>query len=202
MWPTGSASGQHPAPGRLTGPALGWPSTRPDQALASPWGTRPCRMAPGPGRPRSPGDPCRRPRPWSIPTGPRSCAGPSSGCTSRWYRSCRARCTWRRGAAPRPAHPRARVSVLNAGIARSVGIGPGGLVAAGGGVRGVARVDVGFVEGDDDQGVTALVGGGVEDHRHPGLEELIGPGQAAGVATGAVGARRRSGRGRRCTGWG
>ena len=46
---------------------------------------------------------------------------------------------------------------------------------------------LGLVEGDDDEHVAVLVGGGAQDERHPGLEELVGPGEATHVAAGAVG---------------
>ena len=70
------------------------------------------------------------------------------------------------------------------GVARRVRVGPGLLVAARRRVAGTA--DVGLVEGDDHEHVAVLVGGRVEDERHPGSEELVGAGQAAHVAAGAV----------------
>ena len=77
--------------------------------------------------------------------------------------------------------------------------GPDCLVAAG--RRRVGAADVGLVERDDDEHVAVLVGGRVEDERHPGPQELVRPGQAAHVGRRCCWARRRCRRGRRCTGW-
>src|ERR1700722_6630160 len=68
------------------------------------------------------------------------------------------------------------------GVSWGFGVGSAGLVATSCRVGGVRLVHIGFIEGHDDKGVAVLVGGGAEDQGHPGLEELVGPGEPTEVA--------------------
>ena len=81
--------------------------------------------------------------------------------------------------------PGAALSVDCAGVARCVRVRPGLLVAAGG-CRAGATGDVGLVERDDDEHVTVLVRGRVEDEGHPRPQEPVRCRQAARLAACAV----------------